>query len=141
MLPVPKVLLVVCDAGEQAILQQTLAHHAELTWVCSPREMSQQLERSSFDVVVCARTLCIGNWKEVLEEVRQFNPNLPVIILSQTAQEEEWEEVLAAGAFDLLGPLSSHSELEPLFVLEHAVASYEARLRQSNARSLVAAAS
>jgi DNA-binding NtrC family response regulator len=115
-------------------LQQTLASYAELTWVCNPREMFQQLEQSNFDVVVCARHLCMGNWREVLEEVRQFNPNLPVIIHSQTAKEEEWEEVLAAGAFDLLG--TPCYEREPFFVVEHAVASYEARLRQSNARSL-----
>ena len=139
MLPVPKVLLLVSDAGEQAVLQQTLAPHVELTWVSSPPELFRQLEQSSFDVVFCSRTLSMGNWREVLEEVRQFNPNLPVIILSPTAREDEWEEVLAAGAFDLLGPASY--EREPLFVVEHAVASYEARLRQSNALSLVAKAS
>ena len=134
MLPVPKVLLLVSDAGEQAVLQQTLAPHATLTWVSNPTELFRQLEQSSFDVVVCARTLSMGNWREVLEEVRQFNPNLPVIILSPTAREEEWEEALAAGAFDLLGP--PYYEREPLFVVEHAVASYEARVRQSNALSL-----
>jgi len=139
MLPVPKVLLLVCDAGEQAVLQQTLAAHAELTWVSNPHEMAQQLKQASYDVVVCARTLCVGNWKEVLKEVRLLNANLPVIILSQNAKEEEWEEVLAAGAFDLLG-LPSYYEREPLFVMEHAVASYEARVRQSDAPSLVARA-
>ena len=139
MLPVPKLLLLVCDADEQAILQQTLAHHAELTWVSNPQEMFQQLEQSSFDAVFCTRTLCNGYWREVLEVVREFNPNLPVIILSQTTTAEEWEEVLAAGAFDLLSP--PFYEREPLFVVEHAVASYEARLRQNNARLQLARAS
>jgi DNA-binding NtrC family response regulator len=133
------VLLLVCDPGEQAILQQTLAPHAELTWVCTPEELSQQLEECSFDVVVCARRLCLGSWRGVLEEVRQFNPNLPVIIHSQSTSEEEWEEVLAAGAFDLLGV--PYYDQEPLFMLEHAVASYEARLRQNSARVLTRKAS
>jgi len=47
--------------------------------------------------------------------------------------------VLAAGAFDLLG--LPYYEGEPLFVVEHAVASYEARLRQTNARLQLARAS
>jgi len=133
------VLLLVCDAGEQAVLQQTLAAHAELTWVYNPHEMFQQLEQSGYDVVVCARALSMGNWREVLEEVRRINANLPVIILSSTDKEEEWEEVLAAGAFDLLG--FPYYERELPFVVEQAVASYEARIRQSNAPSLVARAS
>jgi DNA-binding NtrC family response regulator len=130
MLPVPKVLLFVCDAKEKAVLQQTLAQHAELTWVSTPQEMTQQLARASFDVVVSARNCCMMSWKEVLEEVRQLNASLPVIILSQTAQPEEWEEVLAAGAFDLLG--IPCYDREPLFLVEHAAVSYEARLRQNH---------
>jgi DNA-binding NtrC family response regulator len=117
------------------MLYDTLAPHADLTWACNPEEMARQLAQSSFDVVVCARTLCMGNWRDVLEDVRKFNSNLPVIIHSKDAKEEEWEEVLAAGAFDLLGTPSY--EQEPFFVVEHAVASYEARIRQSNAQSIM----
>ena len=138
ILSVPKVLLLVCDAGAQAILQQTLAPHAELTWVSNPQEMSRQLGQAGYDVVVCARDLCVGNWKDVLEEVRRLNVNLPVIILSPNAQEEEWEEVLAAGAFDLLG--LPYYEQEPLDVVEHAVASYEARVLHDHARAEISRA-
>lgn len=126
MLPIPKVLLFVCDASEKAVLQRALAPHAELTWVCSPQEVAQQLEKVDYDVVFCARTLFMGSWREVLEEVQLLNPNLPVIVLSQTASATEWEDVLAAGAFDLLAPARDERAL--LSVMEHAVVSHEARL-------------
>ncbi len=79
MLPALKVLLLVCDKGEKEKLQQILAPHAELTWACTPQEMTHQLVQGNCDVVFCARTLCKGSWREVVNEVWQLNPNLPVI--------------------------------------------------------------
>ena len=126
MLRVPEVLLLVCDADERAILQKILGPQAELTCVCTPEEMAEHLEQASYDALFCARSLCMGSWREVLEEVRQFYPHLPVIIVSRTADEQEWLEVLEAGAFDLLGP--PYYERVLLSVLERAVVSHEARV-------------
>lgn len=125
MISVPKVLLLVCDASQKAILQQTLAHHAELAWACNLQEMTQQLEQARYDALFCSSTLCTGSWEEALKQVRQFYPDVPVIILSRTADEKEWMEVLDAGAFDLLGLPCSERTL--LSVMEHAVDSCEAR--------------
>ena len=44
MLRVPEVLLLACDADERAILQKVLEPHAELTCVCTPQEMAEQLK-------------------------------------------------------------------------------------------------
>jgi CheY-like chemotaxis protein len=122
---VPKALLCVCDAGQKASLQQSLGPYAELRFAGSPGEIAQRLEQETFDAVFCARTLCRSTWIEVVRQVRQICPLVPVIILSQTADEQEWLEVLAAGAFDLLG-LPCY-ERTILSVMEHAVVSREAR--------------
>ena len=130
MLRIPKVLLLVCDEAEKALLQQFLGPHAELAWACDPQEMAEQLEQAAYDALFCARSLCRGSWQEALEEVRQLHPSLPVIILSRTAVEREWLEVLEAGAFDLLGP--PYYERVLISVLEQAVASHEARLGRAS---------
>ena len=103
MFSVPRVLLCVGDAGQKASLQQSLAPYAELSWACNPGEIARRLEQERYDAVFCARDLCSGTWIEVMRQVQQICPELPVIILSQTADEREWLEVLAAGGFDLLG--------------------------------------
>ena len=92
MLPVLKVLLFVCDNSEREKLQQTLTSHAELTWASNPQEMTHQLGQANYDVVLCARTFLGGTWRGILEEVLLLDPNLPVIILSRTANEGEWAE-------------------------------------------------
>ena len=125
-LRVPKVLVLMCDADERAILHKVLELHAELTCVCTPQEMAKQLEHDSYDALFCARSLSVGSWREVVEGVRQIDSHLPVIIVSKTAGEQEWVEVLQAGGFDLLGP--PYYERVCLSVLEHAVLSHEGRL-------------
>ena len=122
---VPRVLLFVCDASQKAILQQTFAHHAELDWARNPQEMIQHLEQARYDAVFCSRNFSNGSWGEALKQMQRLYADVPVIILSQTADEKEWVEVLAAGAFDLLGLPCYEQAL--LSVMEHAVASREAR--------------
>ena len=124
MLRTPNVLLFICEKEERSFLLQLLGPHAELTWVCNVQEMSERLEQTRYDALFCKHALCKGSWREVMQQVRQRYPNLPVIVLSRTAEEKEWLEVLEAGAFDLLGP--PYFERSLLSVLEHAVASREA---------------
>ena len=132
MFRVPKLLLIVCDTREKLILQQNLAAHAELTWICHPQEMAQEVKQDSFDAVFCGRSLCAGSWREALEELRQLNPRLPVIILSPTVNEGDWTDVLDAGGFDLL--CHPCQERTVLSVMEHAVVSHEARAWHDNDR-------
>jgi len=133
VLRVPKVLVLMCDTDQRAILQKVLEPHADLTCAYTPEEMSEQLERASYDAVFCARSLSMGSWREVLEEVRQFYPQLPVIIVSRTADEREWLEILEAGAFDLLTPPYHQRAL--LYVLAHAMVSHDAHVAREGESS------
>ena len=139
MFHIPKLLLVVCDGREKLTLQQNLAAHAVLTWVCRPQEMAQEVKEDSFDAVFCGRSLCDGRWKEALEDLRQLNPRLPVIVLSPTANEGEWKEVLEAGGFEML--CHPCDERTVLSVMGHAVVSHEARAWHDNVRLRTARAS
>lgn len=125
MFSVPRVLLCLCDASQKASLQQSLAPYAELSWACDLGEIARSLEQENYDAVFCDRALYPDTWIEVMRLAQQRCPELPIIILSETANEQEWLEVLAAGAFDLLG-LPCH-ERTILSVMEHAVATGEAR--------------
>ena len=121
----PRVLLLVCDPTERDRWQEMLAPHALLTFACNIRETQELLEASRYDAVFCAWSLCEGTWNDVLKELRHSSPDLPIIIVSRAAGEQQWVQVLEAGAFDLLGP--PYREPLVLSVLEQAVASREAR--------------
>ena len=127
MLTAPEVLLFVPESGERAILEQILVPHASPTWVSTSQELIRQLDERSYSAVFCACNLSVRGWREILQQVHEFDANLPVIMLSPTSDEKEWAEALKAGAFDLLCP--PYSERMVLAVLAHAVATYEARLR------------
>ena len=130
MLAVPKVLLIVGDANEQAQLQKVLGPHAELTWVRDSQEATQRLDQVSYDAIFYARTCAKDGWRKMVDDVRRINSNLPVIILSEKASVVECAEALTAGAFDLLG-IPYEQQLVPVMI--QAVLSYEARVRCSRA--------
>ena len=66
-----------------------------------------------------------SSMRDALEEVQACYPVLLTIVLCRAGGEHEWTEVLEAGAFDLL--TAPHRECAVLSVLEHAVASRDAR--------------
>ncbi len=121
---VPRVLLLVSDKDDKRRLEQNLTPYAELSWASHPEHVSGALHGDTFDVAFCAGRELIRSWREILKSVRDLNPDLPVIILSETAGEREWVDMLDAGAFDLL--VSPYSETL-LPAMEHAIASREAR--------------
>lgn len=125
MFSAPKVLLCVCDPGQKASLQESLAPYAELRWAADLRELILRLERERYDALFCARVLRSNTWVEVMHQVQLRCPELPVVILSDRADECEWPEVLSAGAFDLLGLPCYERSILP--VMEHAVATREGR--------------
>jgi DNA-binding NtrC family response regulator len=59
-----------------------------------------------------------------LRNIQESHPGLPVIVLSSSPENREWDEVLEAGAFDLLVP--PYDERAVLAVLEQASSSREA---------------
>jgi DNA-binding NtrC family response regulator len=125
MLTLPSVLLFSSDSLEAQNWQEILREHATVRTVRDFGELQQGLQNDCYDALFCAWKSPSGTWRQVLEHVRQWNTDIPVVVFSGTADEREWVRVLEAGAFDLLAsPLQRRTVLP---VLEQAVTSYEAR--------------
>jgi len=124
MLRNPKVLLLSNDETETAVLEQLLNEHVAVTPVNNLSELGALLENSDYDALFCAGSPDTGICNDALEEVRNVLPDLPVILLSSSAEQREWLQALDAGAFDVLVP--PYQERALLAVLEQASASREA---------------
>lgn len=125
MFQTPKVLVLLSDEKERHALEALLHNHALLVHAKDLPEMKSYLQKNSIDVLFCGWSYYSKNWSAVLDEVRQYHPNMPVIVLSRQGGEREWLEVLESGGFDLLAWPSPKSTL--LAVVEQAVASHDAR--------------
>ena len=125
MLTSPRVLLLGNDDAETAWWEGMFREHAAIKIVHDLLELKASLEDDSFDAVFCGWTFCSGTWRQALAQVQQQRPEMPVVIVSGTADEQEWIRVLEAGAFDLLATPFQERTLLP--VLEQAIALHEAR--------------
>lgn len=123
-LKIPNVLLLSADQTETAQFQRILGYHVTVTPIAELSELSALLEKNDYHALFCAGSFQKGTWMDVLEDVRECHPNLPVIVLSPDPEVREWTEVLEAGAFDWL--VSPHQEHSVLAVLEQASASFQA---------------
>ena len=121
----PKVLLLSTDETESTSMQQTLSEHVVLRKVGNLLEFESELKGTNYDAVLCGWSFHKGTWNDALQQVRKRKPDLPVIIFCRSGGEQEWVEVLEAGGFDLL--VSPYQKNTVLPVLEHAVASHDAR--------------
>ncbi len=101
MLEHPKVLLI-SHEGESSTLRMLLNEHVILTCANNLTETSSLLERRGYDALFCDESFDTGAWNEGLAEDRKGYPDLPIIILSQLDGEQQWTDLLEAGAFDLL---------------------------------------
>ncbi len=124
-----KILLLSSNEADTVRLEDTLGKHAILVTARNLEHVWDRLEDSHYDALLCGWTFENGTWKEALKEVRQRSPELPIIVLSPRVREQEWLEVVEAGAFDLLA--APYGEYSILSMAEHAVASREARAMRS----------
>jgi DNA-binding NtrC family response regulator len=127
MLILPKVLLLSSDEEETARWNEILRDHVVLKSVRNISELQSALEGENYHALFCDWSFHMGTWHEALEQAQERCPDLPVVIFCRTGDEAEWVRVMEAGAFDLLG--GPHQKRNVLPVLEHAVASSEARRR------------
>ncbi|OFW12908.1 MAG: hypothetical protein A3H27_07825 [Acidobacteria bacterium RIFCSPLOWO2_02_FULL_59_13] len=125
MLMTPKVLLLTNDDTEAFSLLEILGNYAFLVHARDISEVKSRLEENSCDVLLCAWSFYQPNWDGALQEVRERDPDLPVIVLSRTGGEREWIEVIEAGAFDLLAVPWQESTFRA--VVGQAVVSHDAR--------------
>jgi DNA-binding NtrC family response regulator len=122
----PKVLLLSTDETESVALQHALGRDAALRILRDFRELQGELKGSDHDAVFCGWSFSGGTWRDVLQQIQQGWPDLPVIVLCRAGGEKEWLEVLQAGGFDLLVP--PHDRQAVLTMLEHAIASHNSRI-------------
>jgi DNA-binding NtrC family response regulator len=135
MMRYPNVLLFSADEGETGVLQEILDRHAVVTPVHNQSELAEVLKNDSFDALFWSWSIRAGNWSDALREVHAIDSTLPVIVLSNEAEERAWLRALNAGAFDLLVAPFDGAQL--VAVLEQASASHEARVARTNAAAPV----
>ena len=122
------VLLLSSNEEATRLLHETLSREAELATAWNPEELFGLLTRPGYDAFLCDWDCQGGSWREVCREVKRNYPDLPIILLCRMCRcggEKEWVEVLEAGYFDLI--CAPFSDRQILSVIEHAVASHEAR--------------
>lgn len=119
MLTNAKVILVSSDETEASGLERILREHAALSCVQDFSELQAALGKDTYDALLCGWSFHKGTWLNAVKEMQKRCPSLPVIILSRKGGEQEWFEVIEAGAFDLL--TVPYMEQQVLPVLEHAV--------------------
>jgi DNA-binding NtrC family response regulator len=122
----PKVLLL--DGNpDGAQLEEILKRCAAITRVGSMPEALALAKRGVYDALFCSWELAAGTWRNVLERVRKERLEIPVIVFCHCGGEQEWNEVLKAGGFDLVAPPYDDAALDTL--LRHARACRERQLQ------------
>ena len=131
----PRVLLVGDDEARMTSLRETLSRVGKVMQAEDIPQALGALAQRSFEAVFCDWRFHCGTWRDALQRIGELYPDLPIVVVSQTSGIEEgideWAEVIEAGAFDLL--LSVRSESAVVSLLEHAVASGEARAMRATA--------
>ena len=96
--------------GLKQILEETsdIAVRGEAT---NGREVLEQLSVQSWDVLVLDITMPGRSGLDILREVKQLTPKLPVLVLSMHAEEQFASRVLKAGAAGYLPKESAPEEL------------------------------
>jgi DNA-binding response OmpR family regulator len=103
--PPEKVSIVVVspDPADQTALRRILHHGNWLISHCpTAADALKQVPSTCPAVVVCERDLPDGNWKTLLSACED-NPGSPLLlVISKTADENLWAEVLNLGGYDVL---------------------------------------
>src|SRR5690349_21349190 len=95
-------------------LRQILEEAADITVggeAGNGREVLEKIRAESWDAVVLDITMPGRSGLDVLKEIRQENPRLPVLVMSMHSQEQYAARVLKAGASGYLPKESAPEEL------------------------------
>jgi len=92
------------NEAESRALQNLLSKHVTVTCAQNIPELLSILKSSGYDALFCAWSFNKSSWREALKEVNRRHPEVPMIVVHHSADEQEWVDVLDAGAVDLLGP-------------------------------------
>jgi len=85
-----KLTEILCHCGFASILASTVA------------ESKRALAQHDVCLVLCVERLAEGNYQAVVEFVKKFDSNVPVIVVSRTGDWPDYLRAICAGVFDYL---------------------------------------
>jgi len=85
----------------------------EIVEVPDAEEFVKQVMSSSFDVAICDLNMPGRSGLDVLQQVRQIAPGLPVLIMSMHPEDQYALRVIKEGAYGYLSKDTMHEELIP----------------------------
>ena len=101
------------------------------------REAILQLCRENAPVIVCASKLPDGAWEDILSATATQTVRPRIIVVSRSADERLWVDVLNSGGFDVLA--SPYQEREIRRCIELACRAWWCEVRQEDWRRAAAA--
>lgn len=101
----------VVRSGLRQILDETKGEIQVEGEAANGREVLEKVQARDWDILVLDITMPGRSGLDILKDVRQLKPNLPVLILSMHAEEQFATRVLRAGASGYLNKESAPEEL------------------------------
>ncbi len=98
-----RILIVDDEDGMRRLLGRVLSREGyETTTVASGAEALQQVARDHFDLVVTDIKMPEMDGLQLLEELKEFDPSLPIIVMTAYGTVENAVQALRAGAYDYI---------------------------------------
>ena len=96
--------LIICNPGEDRERISASVLKCGLAPICclNLEEAGMLLPQDEFRIALCKDILGDGDFRAVLREAKKSNPEMPVIVLSHTADWDSYLKALGVGAFDYI---------------------------------------
>jgi DNA-binding NtrC family response regulator len=106
----PRAVIIVAKSGPEPSIEKELKPRGvTVRWAGSIKAASGLLESAhSGTLVITELALRDGNWRDLVERVRNIRKFIPIVLLSPTRTAELWWDALECGVEDILqAPLSA----------------------------------
>jgi len=106
----PRAVIIVAKSGQEPSIEKELKPRGiTVRWARSIKAASGLLKSAhSGTLVITELALRDGNWRDLVERVRNIRKFIPIVLLSPTRTAELWWDALECGVEDiLLAPLSA----------------------------------
>ena len=106
----PRAVIIVAKSGPEPSIEKELKPRGiTVRWARSIKSASGLLESArSGTLVITELALRDGNWRDLVERVRNIRKFIPIVLLSSTRTAELWWDALECGVEDILqAPLSA----------------------------------
>lgn len=130
--------------NDLSALSRIVGHSAwTMESVQSVAAAKEYLAKTPTCVVLCEQDLPDGDWKQLFADISSMEEPALLIVLSESADDHLWAEVLSVGAYDVLVKPFDPQELYRVIGLawRHRMDSYRSRARRIGVQSESAGAS